>query len=241
MPEPAEQTPEPVTQFPDVAQASDVEAHMPEATVHMPEAITQMPEAVVEMKEHTAPETADAPHDPGGYQDWTTSQATIQSTADLDSMVMPVQADVPQESAPLEPEPVMTESSDESRFTSAHMWTEEETRFTPIDIEAVALEDAPVGNTTQPDQQSETGFVVSSVLAEEPPAKVEASVDDELEESKSAAVASDLSAAAIDQIVRRVLSQMSESVVREVAWEVVPDCVERVIEQLTRESLSKRA
>ena len=33
---------------------------------------------------------------------------------------------------------------------------------------------------------------------------------------------------------------MSESVVREVAWEVVPDCVERVINQLTRESVSRR-
>jgi CheY-like chemotaxis protein len=240
MPEPPAQTPESVTRFADVAQASDVEVHMPEATAQMPEATAQMPEAVVEMKEHTAPETADAPHDAGAYQDWTTPQATIQSTADLDSIVMPAQADVPQGPAPFEPEPVMTESSDESGFTSAHMWTEEEARFTPIDIEAVALEDAPVDNSTQSEQQSETAFVVSSVLAEELPAKVETSIEDELEESKSAAVASDLSAAAIDQIVRRVLSQMSESVVREVAWEVVPDCVERVIEQLTRESLSKR-
>ena len=55
------------------------------------------------------------------------------------------------------------------------------------------------------------------------------------------APATDLSTAAIEEIVRRVVAEMSESVVREVAWEVVPDCVERVIEQLTRESLSRRA
>jgi hypothetical protein len=33
---------------------------------------------------------------------------------------------------------------------------------------------------------------------------------------------------------------MSDSIIREVAWEVVPDCVERVVAQLARESLSKR-
>jgi hypothetical protein len=48
------------------------------------------------------------------------------------------------------------------------------------------------------------------------------------------------SPALIDEIVRRVLDRMTDEVVRQVAWEVVPDCVERVIENLTRELLSKR-
>ena len=50
---------------------------------------------------------------------------------------------------------------------------------------------------------------------------------------------SELSNASLEEIVRRVIAEMSDSVVREVAWEVVPDCVERVVDQLTRESLSK--
>lgn len=53
-----------------------------------------------------------------------------------------------------------------------------------------------------------------------------------------------LSASAVEGIVRRVLQEMSDSVVREIAWEVVPDCVERVVaatvERLARESLAKR-
>jgi hypothetical protein len=53
-----------------------------------------------------------------------------------------------------------------------------------------------------------------------------------------------LSASAVEGIVRRVLQEMTDSVVREIAWEVVPDCVERVVavtvERLARESLAKR-
>jgi hypothetical protein len=44
----------------------------------------------------------------------------------------------------------------------------------------------------------------------------------------------------IDEIVRRVVSQISDSVLREIAWEIVPDCVERIIDQQTREALSRR-
>jgi hypothetical protein len=209
----------------------------------MQETAAEMHEAAAEIKaESPLPEAINAFHDAGGDLDWTTPRAATQSTAELDSVVMPVQTDFVQPDASVEAEPAMTETSDESGPTGAHTWTEEETRFTPIDIEAVAIDDASVEieSTTHTEPDAGTGFVVSSVLAEEPPAKVESPVDDALEEARSAAVASDLSAAAIDQIVRRVLSQMSESVVREVAWEVVPDCVERVVEQLTRESLSKR-
>ncbi len=76
---------------------------------------------------------------------------------------------------------------------------------------------------------------------EEPAEGGETLVARSAEESSNQSPVAALSPAAIDEIVRRVVAQMSESVVREVAWEVVPDCVERVIDQLTRESLSKRA
>jgi hypothetical protein len=44
----------------------------------------------------------------------------------------------------------------------------------------------------------------------------------------------------MDEIVRRVVAQIGDAVVREIAWEVVPDCVERVVEKLTQEGLAKR-
>jgi CheY-like chemotaxis protein len=49
-----------------------------------------------------------------------------------------------------------------------------------------------------------------------------------------------MSQSMIDEIVRRVLAELSESVVREIAWEVVPDCVERVVGQMTRDGVAKR-
>ena len=211
----------------------------PPADVQEPHAAVVEPvmqEAAAEVKEENPlPEATQASHDVGSSFDWTTPHAATQSTAELESLVMPVETHEAQTEAPVAADPVMTETKE-----AVHRWTDEETRFTPIDIEAVAVEDATAEHAVQSESEAETGFVVSSVLAEEPAAMVESSVGGESEEARSAAVASDLSAAAIDEIVRRVLSQLSESVVREVAWEVVPDCVERVIEQLTRESLSKR-
>jgi hypothetical protein len=44
----------------------------------------------------------------------------------------------------------------------------------------------------------------------------------------------------MDEIVRQVVSQLSDSVIREIAWEVVPDCVERVVTNLTKQDLSRR-
>ena len=50
----------------------------------------------------------------------------------------------------------------------------------------------------------------------------------------------ELSPGAIEEIVRRVVLEMSDAVVRELAWEILPDCVERVVEKLSRESLAKK-
>jgi CheY-like chemotaxis protein len=47
------------------------------------------------------------------------------------------------------------------------------------------------------------------------------------------------SQAVIEEIVRRVIAQLSDNVVREIAWEVVPDCVERVVTNLTKEKMAE--
>jgi CheY-like chemotaxis protein len=238
--EPVPAVQEPVAAFEETVAMASEPAAVQEQHAREQHAVEEPNLTGTELKEQPPVQEAHSWQDAVADLDWTTPHAATQSTAELDSAVMPVHTEEPQPEASVVPDPVITKTSDDSGFIAAHTWTDEETRFTPIDIEAVALED-PSEIAAHSEIAPETGFVVASVLAQEPPAMMESSVADGAEEAQSAVAAADLSAAAIDQIVRRVLSQLSESVVREVAWEVVPDCVERVIEQLTRESLSKRA
>jgi CheY-like chemotaxis protein len=179
------------------------------------------------------PASDDAAHD----LDWTTPRAAAYSTAQLDSVGMPVDvAGHPAETSADE-KPPQTAKAEEASFATSATWTEDEARFTPIDIEAAEVEAASAEEVSA----AETGFAFSSLPDEQPPASSETRVASAAQEQAIESPAADLSAAAIEVIVRRVVAEMSESVVREVAWEVVPDCVERVIEQLTRESLSRRA
>ena len=179
------------------------------------------------------PASDDAAHD----LDWTTPRAAAYSTAQLDSVGMPVDVAEHLAETSADEKPQQTEKAKEASFATSTTWTQEEARFTPIDIEAAEVE----AGSAEEVSAAETGFAFSSLPDEQPPASSETPVASDAQEQASKSPATDLSAAAIEAIVRRVVAEMSESVVREVAWEVVPDCVERVIEQLTRESLSKRA
>jgi hypothetical protein len=143
----------------------------------------------------------------------------------------------------------------EEQFTASSMWSEPETQFTAIDIEAVAVEEA-----VSPAEASvpETGFDLSSepapvevataepveqavsVEASAPAEPAQAEPIESVAPSESTAATAQLSPEVIEQIVRRVVAEMSDSVVREIAWEVVPDCVERVVERLAREGVSRR-
>jgi CheY-like chemotaxis protein len=175
-------------------------------------------------------------NDVAGDSDWTTPRAASYSTAQLESVVMPVDTGWAAEDSGSE-EAQQPENTSEAAFRTPASWSEEEARFSPIDIEGVAVEDASLGDS------SPLAPVCAPELTtpEEPAEGGETLVARSAEESSNQSPVAALSPAAIDEIVRRVVAQMSESVVREVAWEVVPDCVERVIDQLTRESLSKRA
>jgi hypothetical protein len=154
--------------------------------------------------------------------------------------------------------PAADQSVVEGSFTSSAMWTEEETRFTPIDIEAAAVEEPepvqaeepmPVEQVAvePPVEQLETGFAFSAPEPVVEPVEPKAAPVEEQLPASSAAVEPGQQAAApgvpptmIDEIVRRVVAELSESVVREIAWEVVPDCVERVVSKVTREEVEKR-
>lgn len=166
------------------------------------------------------------PSDAHRSADWTSPRAGAYSTAQLDSVVMPIEAAAflkqmsAEESAP-SPEV-------EATFSTPAPWSEEEARFTAIDIEAVSIDEPELRvAATAPLERAQSVEPLMTRPGSEP--------------TNGASAASELSAAAIDEIVRRVITEMSDSVVREVAWEVVPDCVERVVDQLTRESLPRRA
>jgi len=164
---------------------------------------------------------------------WTSPRAGVYSTAQLDSVVMPVAS----------AEYLAEKSVDESRenghvgFASSTTWSEEEARFTPIDIEAVPVEESTV---TLSANKPETGFAFSTDTDTSSASEASSNVGSS-SASTGAMQPPELSPVAIEEIVRRVIAEMSDSVVREVAWEVVPDCVERIIGQLTRESVSRRA
>ena len=180
---------------------------------------------------------------------WTSPRAGVYSTAQLDSVVMPVGAAEYLAENSFD-QPAQPEETEQVGFASSTMWTEEEARFTPIDIEAVSVEEpeakAPAG-------EPETGFAFSPETLKRPAAIESQSVTDPSESAREttaqhsvrasagAVPVSELSPSAIEEIVRRVIAEMTDSVVREVAWEVVPDCVERVVDQLTRESISRQA
>jgi hypothetical protein len=151
-----------------------------------------------------------------------------------------------------------------TEFVTSAMWSEQEARFAPIDIEATPVDEPGRAASYTERDGLETGFevapateqgppVVNSTVADAPAADAstanatvaDATVADVSPEAESrlaepAAETAELSQSLIDEIVRRVVAQMSESIVREVAWEVVPDVVERVIKEMTREEVSKR-
>jgi CheY-like chemotaxis protein len=202
------------------------------SAVDQTQTVNASPERVAEaptVEPHAAVSDLNQDHD------WTSPRAGVYSTAQLDPIMMPIAAAEHSSDNSNGSEALKAESTPEASFTTTGTWAEEEARFTAIDIEAVSVE--------QPEPQpnsADTGFSVLSADGEEHASDVEDRAA-RSEPAKETATPTDLSSAAIEEIVRRVVAEMSESVVREVAWEVVPDCVERVIEQLTRESLSKRA
>jgi hypothetical protein len=132
-----------------------------------------------------------------------------------------------------------------AEFMSSSMWTEQETRFAPIDIEATSVDESVPAHGQSEGYKPETGFEFTSSIDAAPAPADEAEVAEESSSAESgqvetAAESVEVSPALIDEIVRRVVSQMTESVVREIAWEVVPDVVERVIKEMAREEVSKR-
>jgi hypothetical protein len=108
----------------------------------------------------------------------------------------------------------------------AAAFSQEAPATAPIAFDNSAAQAAQVEQIEEPEQAA-------------PPERVEQHAQ-AVEPEHAAPLSVDLSPVVIDEIVRRVIAQMSDAVVREVAWEIVPDCVERVIERLAREAMTKK-
>src|SRR6185369_305834 len=141
------------------------------------------------------PETA-----PAHAADWTSPHAGAYSTAQLDSVVMPIEtaAYLAQHSLSEAPQ---SEAPQEASFTPSPRWTEEEAQFAAIDIEAVSVDE----HAAEPDSH------VSDQATQHVGAPAMSSATDS---ANGAHAASELSAATMEEIVRRVIAEMSDSVVR---------------------------
>jgi CheY-like chemotaxis protein len=137
----------------------------------------------------------------------------------------------------------LSSEMDDEKFSSAPLWSEAETHFTPIDIEAVPVTEPAIPPVSEAGLE-ETGFEFKPVDEGRPASGVTADetarpVAAETPAQATPGLSAELSPELIDEIVRRIVAQMSDRVVREIAWEVVPDCVERIIKEMARDSLSK--
>jgi CheY-like chemotaxis protein len=120
----------------------------------------------------------------------------------------------------------------EMAWQASDSWSVDDNHFSPIDIEAPSpasvLEPVPVT-----DEPVSYESLSEWAMSEGPPI---ADATGMQAQPRPTEVSKEL----VDEIVRRVVAQISDSVVREIAWEVVPDCVERIVEALTREEVLKR-
>jgi CheY-like chemotaxis protein len=143
---------------------------------------------------------------------------------------------------------------------ASHVEVEEEAQATPHDETAAAvaetsefmLEGAPVETESATSLESAAAAETATHFegeaapveaeSESQPVAVAAVADESspvvaLEQSQAAP--SSLSPEMLDEVVRRVVAHMSEQVVREIAWEVVPDLAERLIKQRLEEEKTR--
>jgi CheY-like chemotaxis protein len=177
-----------------------------------------------------------SPGDSVSY-DWTSPEAVVNSTGRLDSTIMSVECAEASQELLQQEDPVQTVAADGAIDEPAN-WEAEQMRFAAIDMEASSIE-AP-DDLGQPGHlsQRERGFEISAAIVDEQTHDLNENGHREASDLTVSPI--ELSPMVIDEIVRRVVAEIGDSVVREIAWEIVPDCVERIIEQQTRDSLAKR-
>jgi CheY-like chemotaxis protein len=123
----------------------------------------------------------------------------------------------PEPSAPAwspaeEPSPMAESFATEAASPFAESLAQQETPFEPEMTAPPALADEPAWSPTQPEPATSAAPATTAPAA-----------------------AADLTDDQIDRIARRVVQLMSEQVVRNIAWEVIPDMAEMVVKERIRQ------
>ncbi len=122
---------------------------------------------------------------------------------------------------------------EDSRARHAHAWDGD-----PVAASAVAhAGDVAAFELSDESRAWEPGAADASSAATG--ASSPAAASSEPGQAASPAASASLSPDMLDEVVRRVVAHLSEQVVREIAWEVVPDLAERLIKQRLEEDKSR--
>jgi CheY-like chemotaxis protein len=141
--------------------------------------------------------------------------------------VAAVAADAPAESVAPEPESVARDpeyAAEPEYFAPEPEYVAPEPEFVARETESVVPEPAYEEQPVESADFQEWAIVSGAPAADAIPVSP-------VEEQTSAEPGVELSPAAIDAIARRVIEHMSDAVVREIAWEVVPELAELLIKK----------
>jgi CheY-like chemotaxis protein len=227
------------------AAIAEVDMHFAE---HAP--VTEVPEAFAAPEAHTGAEASAQSHAPEESGLWA-SPATADTVAEVEpapalsaeetnDREAPEISESPSllfanEPAPgvLEPE-TSPEQEGESHAQHAPAWDGE-----PVAASIVAHAGSATVPLEAPGERQPSDPVAVDASAAAVASATASSNAASQESNQTSASASALSPEMLDEVVRRVVAHMSEQVVREIAWEVVPDLAERLIKQRLEEEKTR--
>ncbi len=128
------------------------------------------------------------------------------------------------------------EEEDEEGFEEEYAESEREALEETYEAPAQNFEMAP---TVEENYSSETASESASQLASTEYEEVMPASNDVAKEKVVEIFSGEFSPEMIDAIARRVVEQLSDRVVREIAWEVVPPLAESAVEKMTRDKMKQ--
>jgi CheY-like chemotaxis protein len=232
LPEEAESTPEPITPEPMEEKILATEANTEDAEMNF---------AAKEPRYETLSESDDGLLDLGEFE-------PVQAVA-VDDFVFELDLDEPVAVESPIPEPAAYQTTPLPPFVEPHVSetmtganSSPEFAYQPQIQNHIASTYVPAGEIPYEDQVHEVAYAetieVHEVLVESPPAVVETRTAEHSSTARQLTIG-DLSPELIDAIARRAVEMLSESVVQEIAWEVVPDLAELLIKRQLEEKESQ--
>jgi CheY-like chemotaxis protein len=225
---------DPVAAAPTTAYAPPTEYSAP--AEHAAQAEAEHAASVAEIDMHFA-ENAPLTEAPEAFAGLETSESHGMVAESEHALLAPETEEVAEEMPlPQEDETV----AETYEFMSEHAYAETES--------APFFESGASMGSAAPSAETVTHFESEAAPVEAESASHSSPADAAVESSPAVAVAApeqsqassaSLSPEMLDEVVRRVVAHMSEQVVREIAWEVVPDLAERLIKQRLEEEKTR--